>query len=132
MNLRIFLPAIAALAACGEATSKPELSEVTLSHLEVRSGDEFFASFAAIDPDGDLDRAMVSIEIKGPEDGEEEVELESAVHTAEVYAGDVEANMSIGLRLRTPYLGVYGINLRVTDGGGHESEPAIARINVIP
>lgn len=117
--------------ACGEGTSTPELSEVTLSHLEIRSGEEFFASFEAIDPDGDLDRATVAIRIEGPENGEEEVDLESLVATEEVAPGDVQANMSIGMTLRTPFTGVYKIELRVTDGGGHESDPAKARVRVI-
>jgi hypothetical protein len=127
------LIAFLAAAACGDA-SAPELSEITLSQTAIQYGDEFFASFEATDPDGDLDGSQIEIRFFGPEvEADEEVDLETTVDVLEVLAGQTEVSMAVALTLTGQYpLGVYALEIRVTDGGGNESEPAETRILLIP
>jgi hypothetical protein len=136
-RVMVMLPLIFGSVACGAGSDTPELSEVTLSQTDVRYADEFFASFGAKDQNGDLDRAFVAIHMYGPEEDdddidEDEVELDATVHATEIAAGATEANMAVAMTLTGQFpLGVYQLELRVTDNAGHESDPAKARINLI-
>src|SRR5262245_60392511 len=97
----------AACAGCGSGSETPVLSEVTMSQLNVKYGDEFFASFEARDQDGDLDRAMVKINMTGPE-GDESIDLEETVGATEVEVGAHEVSMAVGLKLSGQFpLGIY-------------------------
>ena len=116
-----------ALAACG-AGEPPVLSEITLSRDDVRRGEELFATFAATDPNGDLDRAKIAIKVA--HDVEDGLELESEELVSDVSPGTINTNLIVGLTMFGAIpLGRYRLELVVQDNEENESEPAIIRFS---
>lgn len=120
----------AILSACG-AGSPPVVSDLALSSLATRAGEEVFARFVATDPDGDLDQGSVIVTLAREEGAEGAPSRALPIEGVE--EGETRLPLIVGL---TPPEGAapgdYEVIIEVSDNEGVTSEPARAPLELLP